>query len=376
MGAPVAIVGAGPSGLAVAAVLREAEIESVLLERADALGSSWRGRYARLHLHTARRLSGLPGYPIDRAAGQWVAKDDYARYLVDYARHHGLEPRLGVEARRLERDADGWAVQTSAGELETRFVVVASGHSRDPFVPDWPGREGFTGRFLHSSAYDEPGPYAGQDVLVVGSGNSGAEIAVDLLDGGASRVRISVRTAPIIVRRDTFGVPSQWLGILLGKLPPRSIVPISKALRRITIPDLEPYGLPAPPDGLAQFGRTHTVPILDVGFVAAVRSGRLEVVPAVERFDGEKVVLAGGGEITPDAVIAATGFRPGLEPLVGHLGVLDETGHPRVQGAATHPAAPGLWFAALQPSLGGLLRSAAQDARRVAGAIAAELTPA
>jgi len=374
--AQVAIVGAGPSGLAVAAVLRSQGVESVLLERADELGSSWRGRYERLHLHTARRLSGLPGYPIDRAAGQWVAKDAYADYLVAYARHHQLEPRLGVEAQLLERAGGGWTLRTSAGDVDARRVVVASGHSRDPVVPDWPGRDGFGGHLVHSSAYVDPRPYAGQDVLVVGSGNSGAEIAVDLAEGGASRVRVSVRTPPIIVRRDTLGVPSQWLGILLGRLPSRSIVPISKALRRISIPDLEPYGLPAPPDGLAQFARTHTVPILDTGFVAAVRSGRIEVVPALERFEGGHVVLAGGAELQPDAVIAATGFRPGLEPLVGHLGVLDETGHPLVHGAATHPAAPGVWFAALKPSLGGLLREASKDARRVAAAIVGELAPA
>jgi cation diffusion facilitator CzcD-associated flavoprotein CzcO len=367
----VAIVGAGPTGLAAAAVLKERGVEAVLLERSDAIGESWRRRYARLHLHTVRWLSGLPGLPIDRAAGKWVAKDDYADYLVAYARHHGLAPRLGVEVRRIDRADGGWRLDTSAGDVDARAVIVASGYSAKPKLPDWPGRETFAGELLHSADYVEPGPFAGRDVLVVGSGNSGAEIATDVAEAGASRVRLSVRTPPIVVRRDTLGVPSQLLGIAIGKLPVRVVIPVSKALRKISIPDLEPYGLPAPRDGIAQFARTGTVPILDVGFVRAVRTGAVEIVAAVERLESGDVVLADGTRVRPDAVISATGFSPGLVPLVGHLGVLDERGIPVVSGGETHPDAPGLHFAALQPRLSGLLREAARDAKRVADAIAA-----
>jgi putative flavoprotein involved in K+ transport len=368
---PVAIVGAGATGLAVAAMLRQRGIESILLERADAIGDSWRRRYARLHLHTVRWLSGLPGLPVARSAGKWVAKDDYADYLVEYARRNGLQPRLGVEVQRIDRAGAGWTLRTSAGDVEAPFVVLASGYSAQPRRPGWPGVETLEDRLVHSSAYVEPSPYAGRDVLVVGSGNSGAEIATDIADAGAARVRLSVRTPPIVVRRDTLGVPSQLVGIAVGKLPLRAVVPISKALRKISIPDLEPFGLPAPPDGIAQFGRTGTVPILDVGFVDAVRTRRVEIVAAVERVEDGVVVLADRSRLAVDAVIAATGFRPALEPLVGHLGVLDELGRPLVHGGETHPEAPGLWFAALQPSLGCLLREAAKDAKRVAAAIAA-----
>jgi putative flavoprotein involved in K+ transport len=370
MRAPVAIVGAGPTGLAAAAVLKGRGVESVLLERSDAVGESWRRRYERLHLHTVRWLSGLPGLPIERSAGKWVPKDAYADYLVRYAGHHRLEPRLGVDVERVERTDGVWTLRTSDGDVEAEQVVVASGFSARPHLPDWPGRDAFGGRLVHSADYVDPAPYAGLDVLVVGSGNSGAEIATDVADAGAARVRISVRTPPIVVRRDTLGIPSQLLGIAIGKLPVRVVVPVSKGLRRISIPDLSPFGLPAPPDGVAQFARTGTVPILDVGFVAAVRSGRVGVVPAVERFDDGAVVLADGSRVEVDAVIAATGFWPALEPLVGHLGVLDERGIPLVSGGETHPAAPGLYFAALQPRLSGLLREAAKDAKRVAAAIA------
>jgi putative flavoprotein involved in K+ transport len=370
MPAPVAIIGAGPTGLAVAAVLKGRGVESVLLERSEAVGDSWRRRYEHLHLHTVRWLSGLPGLAIERSAGKWVAKDAYADYLVRYAHHHRLQPRLGVEAERAERTDGGWTLRTTAGDVEARAVVLATGYSREPFLPAWRGVESFGGHLIHSADYVDPSPFVGRDVLVVGSGNSGAEIAAELAESGAERVRLSVRTPPIVVRRDTFGVPSQLLGIAIGKLPARIVVPISKALRKISIPDLEPYGLPAPRDGIAQFARTGTVPILDVGFVDAVRKGRVEIVAAVDGFDGDQVLLTDGSRLAVDAVVAATGFRPGLEPLVGHLGVLDERGRPFAHGGETHPDAPGLYFAALQPTLSGLLRAATQDAKRVAEAIA------
>ena len=140
MSAPVAIVGAGPTGLAAAAVLRQRGVEALLLERSEAIGDSWRRRYEHLRLHTVRWLSGLPGLPIDRSAGKWVPKDAFADYLVRYAAHHLLEPRLGVEVRRVDRRDGGWTLRTSAGDVEAPTVVVATGYSKDPFLPAWPGR--------------------------------------------------------------------------------------------------------------------------------------------------------------------------------------------------------------------------------------------
>src|SRR5207248_4627310 len=112
-------------------------------------------------------------------------------------------------------------------------------------------------------------------------------------------------------------------------LPPAWVDPISKTQRRFSIPDLSQHGLPAPEHGIrTSFIATGTTPILDVGVVAAVRSGRVEVVSAVEGFDGPEVLLADGSRLEPDAVIAATGFRAGLDALVGHLGVLNARGLP------------------------------------------------
>jgi cation diffusion facilitator CzcD-associated flavoprotein CzcO len=239
-------------------------------------------------------------------------------------------------------------------------------------VPDWPGREGFTGELVHSSQYRNPQPYVGKDVLVVGAGNSGAEIAHDVKDGGAARSRLSVRTPPQIVRRATLGIPAQLLGMAIRKMPPGWVDPFTMWQRKVAIPDLSAQGLPRPPHGVrTSFITTGTTPILDVGIVAAVKSGRVEIVAAVEGFDGADVLLVDGSRIQPDAVIAATGFRAGLEGIVGHLDVLGPRGLP------THtdgePALPGLWFVGFTPTLGGQLREGSIAARKVATALADEV---
>jgi putative flavoprotein involved in K+ transport len=326
----VLIVGGGPAGLAAAASLHRYGIEATVLERGEQLGEPWRTRYDRLHLHTIRWLSHLPGYRIPRRFGRWVARDDFVGYLQQYAAQHRLEPRFGVEVARVDRADGHWLVATSAGLYRTRVVVLATGYSRVPIIPPWPGA--FDGPLVHATDYRNPQPYRGKDVLVVGAGNSGTEIAVDLAEGGAARVRIAVRTPPNIVRRDTKGFPTQLLGIAFGRVPPRLMDPIGNALRRATVPDLTELGLPRPSAPYSQFLHTATVPIVDVGFVDAVRGGVVAVVPAVAALDGRDVVLADGSRIAPDAIVAATGYRPGLEPIVGHLGVIGEHGEGRRQG--------------------------------------------
>jgi putative flavoprotein involved in K+ transport len=144
-------------------------------------------------------------------------------------------------------------------------------------------------------------------------GNSGTEIAVDLAQGGARRVRIAVRTPPNILRRDVKGFPIQLLGIVFRRLPPRLLDPLILGLERVTIPDLSACGLPRPRAPFSQFQRTGTVPIFDVGFIDAVRNRAIEVVPGVTAFDGAAVVLADGSRMFPDVVVAATGYHPGLK---------------------------------------------------------------
>jgi putative flavoprotein involved in K+ transport len=367
---PIAIIGGGSAGLATAALLREQDRDAVVLEAGPEPGAAWRGRYDRLRLHTPRLLSGLPGLRIPRRYGRWVARDDLIEYFRVYVDAHGLDVRTNIRVTRIDRDGDGWLLDTAGGPIRAATVIVATGYNGAPFVPDWPGRGAFTGELIHSSEYRNPETYRGRDVLVVGAGNSGAEIAHDLADGGAKRSRLSVRTPPQIVRRATAGVPAQLLGMAIRKMPPDWVDPFTKWQRKVAIPDLSAQGLPRPEHGVrTAFITTGTTPILDVGIVSAVKHGRVEVVAAVEGFEGPEVILADGSRIQPDALIAATGFRAGLDGLVGHLDVLGPRGLPAKTDG--EPVLPGLWFVGFTPTLGGQLREGSIAARKVAQSVAA-----
>jgi putative flavoprotein involved in K+ transport len=369
-GVPVHIIGAGPGGLATAAALHERGVSTVVLEKSPSVAASWRAHYDRLRLHTTRRWSSLPGLEIPRSYGRWVARDDYVRYLESYAEHHGIEVATGVEVDSVGRDGADWVLHANGGRrLTTPVAVVATGYNHTAHLPSWPGRESYRGELLHASRYRNAKPYAGKDVLVVGVGNTGAEIAADLAEGGASRVRLAVRGVPHIVRRSTLGWPAQANGILCRRLPTRLVDGLAARMAKAAVPDLSAHGLPRPDTGLYTRAREGAIPVQDVGLIAAVRKGSVEPVAAVESFDGAKIQLADGTSVAPDAVIAATGYRRGLEDLVGDLGVLDEAGRPLAHGGRTHPEAPGLYFTGYTNPLSGMLRELSLDARRIAKAV-------
>ncbi|MFJ4873840.1 flavin-containing monooxygenase [Streptomyces sp. NPDC088745] len=375
---PVYVIGGGPGGLAAAAALRTRGVRAVVLERSDRVGASWRAHYDRLHLHTTRALSSLPGLRMPRSFGRWVSRDDVVRYLEKYVEHHELEIVTGVEVHRIERaertpGETAWLLHASGGrELTGSAVVVATGHNHTPDLPDWPHSSAYRGELLHASAYRNPAPYRDRDVLVVGVGNTGAEIAADLADGGASRVRLAVRTPPYIVRRSTAGWPAQRTGILVRRLPVPLVDRAGDLVCRVSVPDLSAQGLPRPSHGLYSRVKQGAIPVQDVGLVAAVRAGQVEPVAALDSFDEDSgdAVLADGTRLAPDAIIAATGYRRALEPLVGHLGVLDADGRPTVHGARTSPEAPALHFTGFTNPISGMFREMALDAERIARALA------
>jgi putative flavoprotein involved in K+ transport len=364
------VVGAGPGGLAVAAMLQRGGVETVVVDRADAVGAAWRNHYERLHLHTVRWLSNLPGHRFPRRYGKWVARDDVVRYLESYSVHHNLEVRLTTEITTIERVGDEWVLRTPNGDLHAKYVVVATGYNAIPDLPDWPGAEGFTGELLHASSYRNATPYVGKDVLVVGTGNTGPEIALDLIETGAKSVRVSVRTPPHIVFRQQNGIANPTFGVLMRRLPPRVVDPIARRLRALTVGDLTKYGLATPTDGLYErVLRDEAIPMVDIGFLDALKTGKVAIVAAVTGFDGPRVLLSDGETLVVDVVIAATGYRRGLDRLVGDLGVLDDRGRPVVRAGATAATAPNLWFTGFTNPISGNFREMAIDAKRIARAV-------
>jgi indole-3-pyruvate monooxygenase len=362
------VVGGGPAGLAVAACLRRAKLPFVLLEQSDAVGASWRKRYRRLHLHTAKEYSGLPYLPFPRHHPRYPSREQVVEYLELYARHFELEPRLGQGVSSLRRADDGaWTTTTARGAYRSRQVVICTGYSGVPHRPHWPGEEQFSGQVIHASAYDSGEAFAGKRVLVVGLGNSGGEIAIDLQEQGAT-VAIAVRSPINVVPRDLLGMPVQRTSILLSVLPLWLRDRIGRLVSRLVFGDLGRLGLPAPAEGpISQILHRGRIPLIDVGTVALVRAGKIGVLPDVQRFEPDGVRFADGVARPFDAVVLATGYRAGFAALLPPAPeVIDQLGYPR---ALAEPSLPGLFFVGFRNVATGLLRQIAIEARMVASQI-------
>jgi putative flavoprotein involved in K+ transport len=387
----VVVVGAGAAGLAVAAMLERRGVDPLVLERTDRVASSWRSRYDSLRLNTPRITSTLPGYRMPRRYGRWPARDDVVEYLEEYAHRHRLRLQFETEVNRVERadggeragpegnSAPGWVLETSNGAIATRFVVLATSHDADPKLPDWPGRESFTGELIHSAAYRNPDPFRGKDVLVVSARNTGSEIAHELATASGCRVWAAMRTPPSVFPREwPSGFPLNYTTVLFEPLPDVVLDRIGFLTQRLIYGDLAEYGIPRAPLGVqSTTKKRHVSSLIDAGFVEALKAGRVELVAAVERFDGPEVLLSDGRSLRPQVVIAATGYDRNLPGIVGHLGVLDEYGVPTLKGRAIrareHPRTPGLFFTGYYASSAGQLRFMRIDGRRIARAIARRL---
>jgi putative flavoprotein involved in K+ transport len=360
--ADIVIVGAGPSGLAAAGALKQRGQAPVVLEQDERIGGRWAGRYERLHLHTVRRFSGLPHRGMPKDYPRYVHKDLFARYLQDYAKELGLDVRLGERVRSVRTDGDGWLVETDDAVWRARVVVVATGTYNESVLPSWPGMDSFSGQVVHSGEYRSGREFAGKRALVVGIGNSGAEMAADLVEQGAEYVAIAVRTPPPIMPRDLFGfVPVQLLGLAFTPVPaPRLLDRAGAVVRRIGIGDLRRYGL-----GKAEWGpfTARRPPVIDVGFLRELKAGRIHVRPSVERFTPGGAVFADGKEEEFDVVVAATGFETGLTEFLHVPEVVGEDGRPRSLSV------PGLYFVGFDETTRGVLFETNRTARRLARTI-------
>lgn len=362
---PVAIVGAGPAGLAVGGCLRRHGIDFIMLEKANAVGSSWRGHYDRLHLHTVKGLSALPNLPFPEEYPRYVPRRSMVDYLDRYAATFDLKPRFATPVQSIRRDDEGWVVEAASGPIEASHVVIASGLNAEPVRPALPGLERFQGEVLHSADYASGNRFTGRDVLVVGMGNTGAEIALDLVEQGA-RPTLSVRGGVHIVPRDLFGVPIQLVAIASSPMPVALNDAVFPLILDLALGDLSRYGLKRPPYGmLRKVADAGKIPVLDVGTVRAIANGTIKVAGGIDGFDEKGARFADGSRADVDAVVLATGYRPNFAELVepDEIASVPANGTPVAKRATLH-------FVGYDSPVTGLLRQIARDAVKVADRIA------
>lgn len=349
------IIGAGPAGLAVGACLRRAGAPFLILEKADRVGVSWHNHYDRLHLHTAKAFSSLPHYRFPAKYPRYPSRLQVIEYLKAYAAHFDLTPQFNQQVLFIRPIESGWLIATSSAEYHSQNVVIATGFARVPNAPAWPGMAGYKGDVFHSSEYRNGRSYRGKNVLVVGCGNSGAEIALDLFEHGA-HPSLSVRSSVNIIPRDLFGIPIVALAIALDRFPSRVVDGIMAPVLRAVYGDIEHLGLPRLPYGpMAQMERDRRIPVIDVGTVAGIKRGDISVVAGIESFRGDDIMFEDGRAGHYDAVICATGYRPQLTDFFANNQL---------------SSAPGLHFCGFEIAPTGVLRGIAKEARQIGTAIA------
>ncbi len=366
------VVGAGSAGLAAAFALCKRGFETLVIERSDSVGARWRSRYDELRLNSWRPMSRLQGQGMPRRCGRYPSRDDVVAYLDGFATRNQIRVQFNRTLTTVERDNGQWLLTTSTTPMRASYLVIATGWDAVPQMPEWPGRGTFAAELIHSSDFRNAREYRDRSVLVVGAGNSGFDIASHLVKAGA-RVTLSMRSGPNLASREFFGIPGQPLLVyFLDHIPSKLADFIVSIVQRLTFGDLSRYGIPLAPEGLyANYRHHHRNPAVDDGFVAALKRGDGQVVAEVQRLEGRDVVLVDGRRLQPDAVVCATGYRRGLAPLVGHLGVLRGDGVPfSYSGAPEHPAAPRLYFCGMWGQFSGQIRLGPIHARRIARAAA------
>jgi indole-3-pyruvate monooxygenase len=364
------IIGAGPAGLAVARELGARDVPFGIVERERTIAPAWHRHYERLRLHTAKRFSSLPGMAFPKETPTYPSRTQVIDYLTAYAARFGIKPLFGVTVTRLEPQTGngGWHVRTDHGDTAAQRVVLATGLNAVPVAPHWPGLEDYAGELLHSSAYTNGARWRDRRVLVVGAGNSGAEIALDLAEHNA-RADLCVRGALHVTLRDTLGLPTPVPTVLLTKLPLPVADAIASATLHFSVGDLTRWGITRPNygplRGIVERGR---IPLIDVGTLARIKRGDIVVRKGIERFHADGVTFLDGSRVAYDAVVLATGYRPGLERLLdGADELIDAHGRARYGGIAQRP---GLYLVGYATPPTGLLREIRTGARRVAAHIA------
>lgn len=341
----VIIIGGGQAALSVAYFLRRTARSVLILDAEDQGGGAWQHAWESLRLFSPAAWSSIAGWPMQSTGTTYPSRDDVVAYLRAYEARYAFEIERPVWVRSVGRTADGFEVRSDDRVWTARAVVNATGTWRKPFIPDYPGRDAFRGVQVHSAHYRRPEPFTGQRVLIVGGGNSGAQILAEVSTTAAEAVWVTP-DEPSFLPDEVDGrvlferATARWRAMQEG----RSI-------------DTLPGGL----------GDIVMVPPV----VDARRRGVLKAVRPFARMTADGVVWGDGTAIASDAVIWCSGFRPALDHLTA-LG-FDSDVRPAVEGTRSS-SVPGLWFVGYgewtgmaSATLVGVMRSAKQTAIEIDG---------
>lgn len=274
------IVGGGPSGLAAAACLKKKGVQSLIIEKSDGIGSLWKYKaYDRLHLHIPKQFCELPHYPFPDSYPLYPNRSQFVAYLEDYFAHFEMRALFNTAVEQASYENGCWCVRTSTGvELRARWLVVASGENAEAVSPAMPGLSEFQGPVLHSSNYKSGKEYQGKRVLVVGCGNSGMEIALDLANFNAKPALVA-RSPVHILPREVFGTSTFAVAMRMMKSFPLWFIDLLLVWYTYAmLGDTTNHGFQRPHDGpmtiKCKQGKT---PILDVGTFARIKNGDIKV---------------------------------------------------------------------------------------------------
>jgi putative flavoprotein involved in K+ transport len=383
----VAVVGAGPAGLSAAYELARVGLEPLVLERTAAVGDVWRNHYDGVRLNSGRYFSALSGSKFPLSAGSWPSREEVVHLLETFPERGGFTVQTNIDIKQVNYDPDRdlWIITSIDGKrFESRAVVMAIGGCRIPVIPKWEGMESFPGEIIHSSKFKNAQDFAGKHVLVIGTGNSAAEIASRLTEH-ASHVTVSGRTPPHILPKSVYGIPLIGIGVWTRYWPGTIVDRILSFLQRSMIGNLSAHGLPYPTLPLSkQYAINNVVPILYRPFVDDVRAGRIRIVGPIQKITGRTVhvlrtLTTDPGSthslttLEPDVIIAGTGFHTGISKLVQVPGITDENDRSVISGDQEFKDAPRLYFIGQVNPLSGLLREIRLEAGRIAKKIKQQL---
>lgn len=329
------VIGGGQAGLAAGYYLQKAGVRFLILEASDQPGGSWPHFYDSLSLNSPARYSSLPGLPFPGQADRYPRREEAVAYLRSYAAHFALPIVTGTRVSKVERSGRFFRVITGdKGCYRARTIVAATGFFGQPYIPNFPGQADYRGQLLHAAEYRRPEPFRRQRIVVVGGGNAGVQIGVEL----ARVARVTLAT-----RHPIRYLPQR----LLGK-------------------DIH-FWLNLTGLDRAQWLDNQSMPVFDAGtYRTAIASGQPDQRPVFERFTEDGLIWGDGRHEKVDTVLFATGYQPHL-PYLAELGALDQAGR-ALQRQGTSTTVPGLYYVGLprqRNAASATLRGAGADARIV-----------